>query len=253
MLVNTGLSAVPQAEAGAFPVLYIAALVLGIAATVSFLTKRKSVVTVDVVLRKTLASILFIMTGAFASVYSKNLQPVSQACLITGLCFGMLGDIWLDLKYVFPQEMKRFLNSGFLSFLFGHVFFCAAMIVDNGFDKFTVPVLAGGAVAVGCFTAFTENILKVKYGEFKKITVTYMSVLGATLALSSYYMFTSGFEKYAVIMSVGLVFFIASDALLAGIYFGNEEKARTSRVSIVLNHALYYTAQFLIATSVIFK
>ncbi len=247
----------------------IAALVAGIAATVSFLFKRKAAVTVDVVLRKALASILFIITAVCALImpvlrleqldlYSSQAIPVvmrgafaSALFVIPGLCFGMLGDIWLDLKYAHKEGEKRYLNAGFLSFLIGHLFYSLFMFIYYE-PKFGLLAFLSGAVVVACFTAFTENILKVKYGESKKITVTYMAVLGGTLSLAGDCMIESGFTIMSIIFFVGMVFFIASDALLAGIYFGNDEKTRTSRTGIVLNHTLYYIAQYLIAVSLFF-
>lgn len=251
---------------------FIAALAAGVAATVSFIIKRKAVVTVDVVLRKALASILFIITAVCALIpsfapilkleqfdlLSSKALPValnaafaSVLFVIVGLCFGMLGDIWLDLKYAHKEGEKRYLNAGFLSFLIGHLFYSLFMFIYYK-PKFGWIAFLSGAVVVACFTAFTEDILKVKYGESKKITVTYMAVLGGTLSLAGDCMIESGFTYMSIIFFAGMVFFIASDALLAGIYFGNDEKARTSRLSIVLNHTLYYIGQYLIAASLFF-
>lgn len=251
---------------------FIAALAAGVAATVAFIIKRKAVVTVDVVLRKALASVLFIITAvcalipSFAPILKLEqfdllsskavpfaLKTASAGALfvIVGLCFGMLGDIWLDLKYAHKEGEKRYLNAGFLSFLIGHLFYSLFMFIYYK-PKFGWLAFLGGAVVVACFTAFTEDILKVKYGESKKITVTYMAVLGGTLSLAGDCMIESGFTYMSIIFFAGMVFFIASDALLAGIYFGNDEKARTSRLSIVLNHTLYYIGQYLIAASLFF-
>lgn len=250
----------------------IVAFSAGLIATLSFLFKRKAVVTVDVVLRKALASVLFIITAVCALIpnfmpvlrleqldlYSSQAVPVvmrgafaSALFVIVGLCFGMLGDIWLDLKYAHKEGEKRYLNAGFLSFLIGHLFYSLFMFIYYK-PKFGWIAFLSGAVVVACFTAFTENLLKVKYGESKKITVIYMAVLGGTLSLAGDCMIESGFTVMSIIFFVGMVFFIASDALLAGIYFGNDEKTRTSRLGIVLNHSLYYTAQYLIAVSLFF-
>ena len=51
------------------------------------------------------------------------------------------------------------------------------------------------------------------------------------------------------IMFVGLVFFLISDLILSGTYFG-EGKDRP--VDVITNHAAYYIAQFIIATSIAF-
>ncbi len=244
-----------------FPlILFFMVFSAGIISTVVFLTKRQAKVTVDVVLRKSLASVLFIISGAFAFILNLLVFYIedhtytrffSLVYIIIGLCFGMLGDIWLDLKYVYKPGEKRFLNAGFLSFLIGHIFYSVFLFNNIRLTLTSVLVFVAGFIVIALFTATTEKILKVKYGESKLITVIYMGVLGGTLALSGYNAFETQLI-YAIIFFIGMIFFIASDALLAGIYFGNDEKTRKSRAGIVTNHALYYTAQYLIALSIFF-
>ena len=60
------------------------------------------------------------------------------------------------------------------------------------------------------------------------------------------------FMKKRLYVYAGMILFLASDGVLGKIYFSNKEKDRTSRFYIVLNHALYYAAQFLIAMSISF-
>ena len=45
-----------------------------------------------------------------------------------------------------------------------------------------------------------------------------------------------------------MVLFIASDAVLSGIYFGKDKCVKSQ---ILLNHILYYGAQYLIASSLV--
>ncbi len=224
-------------------------LSLGIITTVIFLTKRGPVVTLPVVVFKAVSSVLFILTGLFAG-YSNPAVPQKYFLLIAaGAIFGLLGDIWLDLKYVYPKDNASFLNAGFSSFLVGHIFFVSAMCSAYCFKwyHFVIGFAAGALVAF--FTAVSESLLGVFYGDFKKITVIYMFFLGSAVVFSVSSMLVSGFSVSSIILCAGLVLFLASDAVLSGIYFG---QGKNTKPQVVLNHSLYYAAQFAIATSIFF-
>ena len=64
-------------------------------------------------------------------------------------------------------------------------------------------------------------------------------------------MIATGFETVWIVMTVGGIFFIISDLILSGMYF-DIEKSKNTPVNIVLNHATYYIAQFVIAASIMF-
>ena len=53
---------------------------------------------------KTAVSLLFILTAVGGGISSGS--PVYPYLVIAGLVFGMTGDIWLDLKYVFPENLR---------------------------------------------------------------------------------------------------------------------------------------------------
>lgn len=115
------------------------------------------------------------------------------------------------------------------------------------FSWYHYLIAVGGGAGIAVITATTEKLLQVKYGEYKKITVCYMAVLGGTLALSFASVLADSFSVSSIVLCVGMVLFIASDGVLSGTYFG---EGKTDKFSIVLNHALYYAAQFTIASSV---
>lgn len=254
-----------------FTWVYFAILALGMVFTVLFLKNRTVNVTSKTVLSKAKASVMFVILGVFAYFYSRfstvifdgsfsadkplfSSADFAPLFVIIGFCFGMLGDIWLDLRYVVKdrEQSDNFTNAGFYSFLIGHLFFSAFMLFYYEMNYLYAGIFfAVGAVITAIFVATTEKLLKVEYGKFKKITVIYMAVIGGTVGLSLYSAITAGFSGGSLLFFIGMLFFIGSDALLAGIYFGVEEKARTSHVSIVLNHTLYYIGQYLIAASLL--
>ncbi len=56
-------------------------------------------------------------------------------------------------------------------------------------------------------------------------------------------------NMHLLVMGIGGVFFVISDLILSGTYFG---EGKNRPVDIVTNHVTYYMAQFIIALSVAF-
>ena len=92
--------------------------------------------------------------------------------------------------------------------------------------------------------------MKLHYGKFKFITVFYTAVLNSTSGMAFAYAVANR-SAHAIVLATGLFFFLMSDLILSGTYFSQNEKDRSNRVTVVLNHAAYYLAQFLIASSLI--
>lgn len=227
-------------------------LCIGIILCVLFLTKRTAKVTLNVAFLKAVTSVCFILTGLFSFVENDNCPRIVGALVAVAGVWGLLGDIALDLKYVFKKYEESYLKAGFSCFLVGHIFYCCAMYFVYGFSREALVIAGIICVAITIFILFSEQLLKLKYGKFKPITILYMVVLNFTVGLSIGYVNSTEFSISAVIMAIGFILFILSDAVLSGIYFSIDEKKRCKRSDIVLNHALYYSAQFAIAISLYF-
>lgn len=227
-------------------------LVLGIVLCIVFLSKRTAKVTLNVAFLKTVTSMCFILTGLFAFVSNDACPKIVGALVAAAGVWGLLGDIALDLKYVFKKYEGSYLTAGFSSFLVGHIFYCFAMVFAFGFEKLPVIIGAVACLLVFGFVFISEPILKCKYGNYKMIAALYMAVLSFTVGLSVGYAIVTDFSVAAIIMAVGFTLFILSDLVLAGIYFSIDDKKRVSRPSIIINHILYYAAQFTIAISLCF-
>lgn len=227
-------------------------LVVGIVATIIFLTKRTTNVTIDVVAVKSVASMGFILSAVFFFINNEACPDYLGAFTIGGACFGMLGDIVLDLKYSKLNDADRCTNLGFWTFLIGHIFYSIAMVSVYGIEVINVICVAIGIVAGIVIAVVTEKVMKLEYGKFKKITILYTAVLCMTLGFAGGYTITECYTLHSVLLNIGFALFVLSDAFLAGLYFSKDEKVRTNRKSIVLNHATYYAAQYIIALSLAF-
>lgn len=227
-------------------------LCLGIAATIVFLTKRRANVTIDVVAVKSIASMGFILSGLFFFIENEACPDYLGAFTIGGACFGLLGDIVLDLKYSRLNDADRCTKLGFWTFLIGHIFYSIAMVSVYGIELTNIICVAIGIVAGVVIAIASEKIMKLEYGKFKKITVLYTAVLCMTLGFAGGYTITESYSLHSVLLNVGFALFVLSDAFLASLYFSKNEKDRTNRTVIILNHATYFAAQYIIALSLAF-
>lgn len=233
--------------------LYFIALALGIVATIAFLVKRVKEGGVKAAMLKAFASTLFIATGIAAAASVIGADKFSFALFVVmGLVMGLMGDIWLDLKWVYPETNDTYTFAGFGSFMIGHFFYLAGLFIH--YADFTKPLYivipAVVALLLGGGVVILEKPMKMVYGKFKAITGVYGFVLGFMTFLSGSLALMHNFKEMTLnFMFVGGVLFLLSDLILSGTYFG-EGKRRP--VDIVTNHVAYYAAQFVIASAVLF-
>ena len=226
--------------------LFYVCLGLGLVSLVLFLIQRKPEVSLKVLLFKTVTSVLFILT-AFAAFYENSeCNKILALLFFAGAVCGLLGDIWLDAKYLFPSEEKGLLKSGFISFLIGHLFFIAGMFITYGISTLSIVCGIIGALSAPLTCLFTEKVFKADFGKEKLITVIYTGVLTLTTGVSLAIAIENKFDVTSLVRFIGFVLFLGSDAVLAKVYFC---EGQNTRVNVVINHALYYLAQFALATS----
>ncbi len=223
-------------------------LILGIISTVVFIYKRDSDSSHFALLLKTSSSMMFIMTAICAVYYNKG--DMRYGLLIAlGLVFSMLGDIWLDLKWIYPKDIKYYLYGGFIFFLLGHVCYTSAMGLSNGMAlrQFLRCLIMPALVSGG--TQLAAKPLKLDFTGYKFITSLYAFFLSMTLSVSSALAVQTHGQVSQVMMAAGALLFFLSDFVLSSTYFGEN---KISKPYIVANHALYYAGQFMIAMSVFF-
>ncbi len=219
----------------------IVLLVLGAAALALYIPEKLRGYTVKAVLKKSLVSLLFIAVAVSAGSAS-----ALGSFVVLGLVCGLLGDIWLDLKYVYPAQDGIYTYAGFASFGLGHILYVAGLLRHYGAGLFLLPAFAlaaAGAAAV----LLTEKPMRLRYGPFKPVVLGYGFLLFSTVFVSGALLLVRGGAATAVFFA-GSVLFAVSDLILSGTYFG---EGRERPADIVANYLSYYGGQYLIACSLL--
>lgn len=212
------------------------------------------------VLTKALASLCFILLALFLSaskVGASYYGSYAITLLIAGLVCGLIGDIVLDLKVIYPFHQNKYLAGGMTSFSLGHIFYIAALILfaSNEVELFASPhiiplaIIAGGSLILSfVIWIVSVKVLKLKFEKFTAMVNFYSFILLFTTALSSYLIFVvSSLPMF--VLAIGFVLFLLSDLVLSMQYFGGKQD---DKKLIVINHSLYYAAQIIIATFIYF-
>ena len=111
-----------------------------------------------------------------------------------------------------------------------------------------VPVLLALVLSIG--NAVLEKPMKLIYGKFKPVVITYGVILFAMVLISGRLALHYGWAKTPLnLIFIGGVFFAISDLILSGTYFG---KGRERPIDLTLNYITYYAGQFLIASALVF-
>jgi len=208
-----------------------------------FLIKRDEKGSPIALILKTVTSIFFMLTALIALSQNEDAQKYSYF-IIAGLLFGLIGDIALDLKFVYPQDDALYTYSGMTSFSLGHVFYLTALIFYFGFNVWALVAAVVIAAAVLCVTKFA---MKFDYGKYIWITAIYSLLLMYFMCQSVYTVITS-FSLSTLYLAIGGVMFALSDAVLSMEYFGG----KNSKALIAVNHITYYLAQYAIALSILY-
>ena len=222
--------------------------VVGLVFLIMYLPEKIRGASVRALLFKSAVSCCFIAVGIAAAAVSK---AEFGFFVIGGLVCGLLGDLWLDLKFVYPESDEEYTRPGFLAFAAGHALYIAGLLRRFGplpFAWVCGAVLA--AVAVGFAAVFAAPLLKQDYGKYKGISLFYAPFLFGTTAFAAALSLYTGFAHTTVtLMLIGGILFALSDLVLGGTYFG---QGHDRPVDYILNYAFYYGAQFIIAWSVLF-
>ena len=188
------------------------------------------------------ASLMFVIIGYIAYTMVNN---VFNKMFFYGLLFGMIGDILLNLRFVFEKQGQKICLVGILAFLIGHIIYLVALIPQAGHVWIWHCTIAGALAAV-CLLAYIFKTMDVK-PAFKIFGVFYLGAVFIMTAIALGIAFFTP-SKRAIIYAIGAVLFTASDVVLIFNTFSGVTKFSLR----ITNLTLYYIGQMMIACSLFF-
>lgn len=220
-------------------------LAIGIIFSVSFVIKRGPHPTIMDVIRKALASSVFVILAIWSVFFSPESSSINVMFVI-GVLFGLLGDVWLDLKWIHIEAKDILLRCGFLFFGMEQLFYTIGIFKDAHFEQIapaSATILIAISFALGAW--LLEKPLSLNYGQHRIDVVLYSAIL-STICSASLWALIAAPTAAHIIRFIGTVLFLASDGILCMTYFGEN---KNTKAMVALNHSFYYVAQYLIVAS----
>ena len=210
---------------------------------------------VTAVILKGLASLAFVIIGALGYINFSGSSALSNTdptqgltktvCLMIclGLLFGMLGDVFLGLRYIFDKARKALHLIGIALFFIGHIMYMIALIPMS--VNLTACVIIGTVLAAIMLVIIYKTLEMPRvfqiFGGFYVEAVIVMTAIaiGNCFALNS---------TFRIWYAVGAFIFMLSDMTMIFYTFGKEKKYSMR----IMNLSLYFIGQLLIASSLMF-
>ena len=185
------------------------------------------------------ASLMFVLIGYDAFTRVNN---AFNKQFFVGLLFGMIGDILLNLRFVFKKSGQKIFLVGILAFLIGHIIYLVALILQAR-TPWVWYFAVVGAVAAACLLAYIFKTMDVKpafkiFGIFYLGAVFIMTAIAIGIAIHTA-------STRAIVYAVGAILFTASDVVLIFNTFSGVTKFSLR----ITNLTLYYIGQMMIACS----
>lgn len=210
---------------------------------------------------KMIAATMFVLIGILGMLITDNTAQYAKTMII-GLCLGWFGDLLMHIPHPPGNPRMSVVYVGAAGFLVGHIFYVSAFVsttaslVEN-YKFFTIPEIIAFAVIFLAFAFTLEPVFKFKFeNKFMKIALYIYSVF-LVIMLVKAVSFSFTYFKYgssnnliatAILLLGGISFFI-SDFTLGIRLIGGQKGNKTVKT---LSLYTYFTAQLLLATSILF-
>lgn len=223
--------------------LFLLLCAMGVAIQIAFIVVEKKSHFKAALALKTTASLVFIISGVYCMASCSDSNRAWY--VIVGLIMGGVGDFLLNLQYVVKKEKAQLMFIiGALAFLAGHVFYFMSLM-PSAKDILLISFLIA-AVVTGVTLAWVYSRCAIELG-LKVFGVIYIGAVVFVTAIAAVYYAQNPISTASLIVAIGEVLFTASDVILIFNMFG--EKKPWMRPTNLL---LYYAAQLIIASSLLF-
>ncbi|MBE6014394.1 MAG: lysoplasmalogenase [Lachnospiraceae bacterium] len=225
-----------------FYVIYALAIIgLGIQVAFAITDYKKHYVLADVL--KGLAALCFVTTAFIG--YTFVTGDTFGLMIVIGSIFGMIGDIVLNLRFIFTKYITKLFLLGSASFLVGHIFYIIALAPRM---VHPIPCVIVTLVLVACLSVYffktTDpeggNAMKA-FGGLYLLALFSMLVLAGDIALASP-------TTHTLLNAFGALFFACSDIMLIMHNFDGRNHYMFKIVYLII----YYFGQISIALSLSF-
>lgn len=165
--------------------------------------------------------------------------------IMIALVLGAIGDVFLGLQHVYPQQRTKFFIFGFLSFLGGHIVY---LLYFFHIEPVTiiVPIIMSVLISLAYLGL---KLLKIRFGKYTILIFVYL-ILITFIVSSALARVVTERKIDHVIFFLGILLFFGSDCLLSILYF---DKPQNTRILKFINSSLYFSGQLLIAFSIYFQ
>ncbi len=217
--------------------------------TVAFCVLRSNKATFYSLTLKILASLCFVFSAILALAMI-GFDSIVGILILVGLFCGLVGDILLDLKVMYPSKNDALFLTGTLSFAIGHIFYFVALLLTNISISiislaWAIPVSIVLAIVLTLIVLISSKKMGLDFGKVKFAVVAYSLILSFMLFYS---ICVAILSPMVWIFAGGMLLFLTSDLILSMQYFGG----KTQKSLIYFNHILYYLAQVTIALFILF-
>lgn len=224
--------------------------ILGLLIQAAFIYVESKKRYVPAVLLKGAASAVFVVLGCLCAGLSHDAG--FARLVVTGLLLGALGDILLNLRFVFEKQGQAIFLLGVAAFLAGHALYLAALLSLS--DDPLWWLLGGAALAALLLWRIFHALGKIKL-SFTLFGVVYIGVISLMTAVAAGN-FLSVVAQAALtpaavgslLFLLGALLFLASDVIMILNTFSERQRQPMRTANLLL----YIMGQLLIALSLSF-
>ncbi len=215
--------------------------ILGMAVQGIFIAVEHKEKYVGAVCLKGSASVIFVIIGCIAFCAASNTDFAKPVFI--GLILGAVGDILLNLRFVFEKAGQKIFLAGIAAFLAGHILYLVALIPQS--ESLLCCIIIGAVIAAAILT-YIFKTMSVK-PAFKIFGIFYIGAVVIMTAIAIGNLIAAP-STTAWLYAIGAVLFTLSDVVLIFNTFGGTQKFSMR----ITNLSLYYIGQLLIATSLFY-